>query len=156
MSEELNYAKREHLPGLELARSVVEEGWPKDDLLEALDAYIKEARATHPAPDAVEVVVEVVAYMNAASGEVVKYGPTVMDWDDEQEPVESLITVAQHNRIMAAAVPAGSIVVPVEFPSLALELCDVLENKDDISLNKWALKSAYLVGKIRAMPEVKS
>lgn len=46
--------------------------------------------------------VEVVGYLNAATGEIVKYGPTVMDWDDEQEPVESLMTVAQHKRIMAA------------------------------------------------------
>jgi hypothetical protein len=54
--------------------------------------------------------VEVVAYMNTASGKVVKYGPTVMDWDDEQEPVESLMTVAQHNRIMAAAKPDAELV----------------------------------------------
>jgi hypothetical protein len=43
--------------------------------------------------------------------------------------------------------------VPVsrELPALAIQLCDVLENKDEIPLHKWALKSAYLVGKIRAL-----
>jgi hypothetical protein len=46
--------------------------------------------------------VEVVGYLNTATDEVVKYGPTLMDWDDEQEPVEPLMTVAQHKRLMAA------------------------------------------------------
>lgn len=46
--------------------------------------------------------VEVVGYLNTATDEVVKYGPTLMDWDDEQEPVEPLMTVEQHKRLMAA------------------------------------------------------
>ncbi|MDY0250749.1 MAG: hypothetical protein RBR45_11950 [Pseudomonas sp.] len=33
----------------------------------------------------------------------------------------------------------------------ALELCDVIENKNDLQLHKWALKSAYLVSKLRAL-----
>jgi len=45
--------------------------------------------------------IEVVGYLNTATDEVVKYGPTLMDWDDEQEPVEPLMTVAQHKRLMA-------------------------------------------------------
>lgn len=33
----------------------------------------------------------------------------------------------------------------------ALELCDVIENKNDLQLHKWALKSAYLVSKLRTL-----
>ena len=61
------------------------------------------AAPAQPQSDAVTTEqVEVVGYLNASTAEIVKYGPTVMDWDDEQEPVESLMTVAQHKRLMAA------------------------------------------------------
>ena len=75
------------------------------------DLRIDEALATPaPIPDAGEGV-DVVAYLNTATGEVAVYGPTIMDWDDEDEPVESLITVAQHARIVRA-LQASAMVVP--------------------------------------------
>jgi hypothetical protein len=39
--------------------------------------------------------------------------------------------------------------VPTDMHATILELCDTLENRDDIPLHKWALKSAMLVSKIR-------
>lgn len=71
-------------------------------------------RATHPAPASVGGVeeVEVVAWLNTLNGDTTTHEFAVMDWDDEGEPVQSLMTVAQHERIMTATVPAGSRVVP--------------------------------------------
>lgn len=39
--------------------------------------------------------------------------------------------------------------VPPSLHATILDLCDTLENRDDIPLHKWALKSARLVSKIR-------
>ena len=51
--------------------------------------------------------VEVVAWLNTLTGDTTSYAVAVMDWDDESEPVQSLMTVAQHQRILAASVPAA-------------------------------------------------
>lgn len=64
--------------------------------------------------------VEVVAWMNTLTGDTTSHAVAVMDWDDESEPVQSLMTVAQHERIMAASVPAGCKVVLPE-PDFALD-----------------------------------
>ncbi len=39
---------------------------------------------------------------------------------------------------------------------IALQLCDVIENKNDLPLHKWALKSAYLTTKLRELLDGKS
>lgn len=31
----------------------------------------------------------------------------------------------------------------------ALELCDTIENKEDLNITKWALKSSFLIGRIK-------
>ena len=31
----------------------------------------------------------------------------------------------------------------------AAELCDTVENKDDLNITKWALKSSFLIGRIK-------
>lgn len=66
--------------------------------------------------------VEVVAYLNPARGYVAMYGPIVMDWDDEHEQVEQLMTVAQHSRIVAAitAQQGASVAVPDDWKSIAM------------------------------------
>lgn len=38
-----------------------------------------------------------------------------------------------------------------DFRATALELCDVIENKNDLQLHRWAIKSAYLVSKLRKL-----
>ena len=59
----------------------VESDWPSlDELIERIDALL-------------------------ANQEVVKYGPTLMDWDDEQEPVEPLMTVAHPDSAKAEQTP---------------------------------------------------
>lgn len=57
---------------------------------------------------------EVVAWLNKETQSVTTHPVQVMDWDDESEPVESLMTVAQHERIVAAlACPAQTEQQPV-------------------------------------------
>jgi hypothetical protein len=46
--------------------------------------------------------VEVVAWLNTLTGDTTSHPVAVMDWDDEGEPVQSLMTVAQHQRITEA------------------------------------------------------
>jgi predicted RNA-binding Zn-ribbon protein involved in translation (DUF1610 family) len=69
------------------------------------------------------------------------------------QPDSKMITHDEMRERYATAIsPASDVVqVPRELPDFAIQLCDVLENKDEIPLHKWALKSAYLVGKIRAL-----
>lgn len=45
---------------------------------------------------------EVVAWLNTATGTATSHQVQVMDWDDEKEPVQSLMTVAQYDRIVGA------------------------------------------------------
>jgi hypothetical protein len=58
-------------------------------------------------------VAQAVAWMITATQEATTYPVVAMDWDDEGELVESLMTVAQHTRIVsdlqphAMAVPDG-------------------------------------------------
>lgn len=47
------------------------------------------------------------AWMNTRTGETTSHQVQVYDWDDEGEPVESLMTIAQHERIVAALSPAA-------------------------------------------------
>ena len=35
--------------------------------------------------------------------------------------------------------------------AVAIELCDAVENKADMPINKWALKCGYLVNKVRGL-----
>lgn len=70
--------------------------------------------------------VEVVAYRYTSSarlGGKWHYQESFPKWDDrkvsEIVQMDALMTVAQHNRIMAAATPADSRVVPVELLNIA-------------------------------------
>jgi hypothetical protein len=50
---------REHLAGLKLARSIIEENWPADALLEIVDNCIAEAQSAEPVQgEAVALIVE--------------------------------------------------------------------------------------------------
>lgn len=49
---------------------------------------------------------EVVAWLNTATGTATSHQVQVMDWDDEKEPVQSLMTVAQHDRIIGVRAEA--------------------------------------------------
>lgn len=54
-----------------------------------------------------------------------------------------------------AAMPAKDIPQQVSVPlaSKTLELCDAVENKGDLPLNKWALKTGRLVNEVRDLAE---
>ncbi len=56
---------------------------------------------------------------------------------------------ARLNASPVAPKPTHSYVADVRV--IALELCDVIENKNDLQLHKWAIKSAYLVSKLRKL-----
>ena len=78
--------------------------------------------------------VEVVGYRVSMPGE-----PELGAWLDEEaesEPQiqahEPLMTVAQHNRILAARVPAGCKVVPVELLELLREMADLHERRGTV------------------------
>ena len=43
---------------------------------------------------------EVVAWLNTSSSEATTYTPTVMDWDDEHEPVESLCRLSDATAVI--------------------------------------------------------
>ena len=89
--------------------------------------------------------VEVVGYLNTATDEVVKYGPTLMDWDDEQEPVEPLMTVAQHKRLMAAK-DGDAVKVPRELLDRFPEINMANFGADEVELlNDWGIE-VYLLG----------
>lgn len=60
-------------------------------------------------------VVEVVAWQDAENPLYTTAERRVMhEWAGNQYPIVELMTVAQHNRILAASVPAGCKVVPVD------------------------------------------
>ncbi len=65
-----------------------------------------QARASvQPAGGAVQQV-DIVAWLNTATGDTTTHEVAVMDWDDENEPVQSLMTVEQHTQIVAAMIAA--------------------------------------------------
>jgi hypothetical protein len=101
-------ATREHLSGLKLARSIIEENWPADALLEIVDNCIAEAHSAEPVQgEAVEVVGWLHRQGNytEASSRPLAEDEVSRGWEESE-----LMTVAQHNRIMAAAKPDAELV----------------------------------------------
>ena len=84
------------------------------------------AAPEHPARqgEAVEVA-QVVSYLSACAD---GYDPDA----PHPGPPEPLMTVAQHNRILAARVPAGCKVVPVELLELLREMADLHERRGTV------------------------
>jgi hypothetical protein len=110
MCEEL---KAEHALGLALALSImkqhrIETGGVHLSAIERLESVLAAARATQAVPDAEAVKVVGFSWLNTAHFR--RKVPTFCI----PEHWHALMTVAQHNLIMAATVPAGSRVVPVE------------------------------------------
>ena len=67
------------------------------------------------APAGEREAVEVVAWQDAENPLYTTAERRVMlEWANNQYPIVELMTVAQHQRILAASVPAGCKVVPVE------------------------------------------
>lgn len=54
---------------------------------------------SHAGVDGLEVV-QAVAWLNTATKEATTHPVVVMDWDDEKEPVESLMPISQHEAII--------------------------------------------------------
>lgn len=75
-----------------------------------------QARAKLPAGGAVQQV-DIVAWLNTATGDTTTHEVAVMDWDDENEPVQSLMTVEQHAQIVAAMLAAAPHPVSGEQPA---------------------------------------
>lgn len=102
----------------------------EESLFEFLKELKKEpAPAQHPEAEGVKVV----AWLNTATEAVTVHPVQVMDWDDESEPVESLMTVAQHERIVASlarpaqakqSVPEGYVLLPKQCPSWLEDVYD--------------------------------
>ena len=141
---------REDLSGLKLARSIIEENWPADALLEIVDNCIAEAQSAEPVQgEAVEVVgfVTLGGVFHGGSGpelgeidiepdmgvlERLQY-KTVTGSDDVYL---DLMTVAQFNRIMAAAKPDAELVELLRLAKAALDPFDdkLLEARIDAKL----------------------
>lgn len=107
------------------------------------DVIAKWNRRTLPQPAAVEAVevVEVVAITNR--GVCYWQAPHLLDLLPNGT---QLMTVAQHNRIMAATVPAGCKVVPVELLERCAQYTPTIEKQED---------RARALSDLRAILEVK-
>lgn len=71
--------------------------WPDAPLIKELRAIL-----SAPSPAGVDglEVVQAVAWLNTATKEATTHPVVVMDWDDEKEPVESLMPISQHEAII--------------------------------------------------------
>ncbi|WP_236209899.1 hypothetical protein, partial [Pseudomonas tohonis] len=90
----------QHSPECILEAAIIQ-GWSTEDTLAAAKAVF-DARATPPAAQVQGEEPEVVAWLNTLTGDTTSHQVQVMDWDDEKEPVQALMTVAQYERIAAA------------------------------------------------------
>lgn len=66
-----------------------------------------QARAAVQPADGSVPKADIVAWLNTATGDTTTHEVVVMDWDDENEPVQSLMTVEQHSQIVAAMLAAA-------------------------------------------------
>jgi hypothetical protein len=79
---------------------------PRDFLESASSSadHVEDVRAmvADPSPAGVDGldVVQAVAWLNTATKEASTHPVVVMDWDDEKEPVESLMPISQHEAII--------------------------------------------------------
>jgi hypothetical protein len=97
-------AKREDLSGLKLARSIIEENWPADALLEIVDSCIAEAQSAEPVQGGVTKELAALAWQMAFAE-----GDAAGDMSFRVAKHVSML-LTQHNRIMAAAKPDAELV----------------------------------------------
>lgn len=121
-------ATRKHLPGLELALERWNDGGPAIQYGKLLSELIEQAQSA-PEPvqgEAVEVVANV-STMGFGKHFAMGIGESI----NKLTPGDELMAVAQHQRIMAAAVPAGCKAVPVELLELLEQIAVELEHDND-------------------------
>lgn len=87
---------------------------------------------TVPAVEAAEI--DVVAWLNTATGSATAHEVQVADWDDEGEPVMSLMTVAQHRRILAGVNQPSEFYVESDLLRSALGFCGIAAPESDEEL----------------------